>query len=263
MKQRSTNRAYPTPYRIARSAMLGITMTATSLAGMAFYSSSAYAIYCSNCSTFYQQMFQYAEEVNTSLNTAEQLKNQIQQYQNMVTQGKSLPNSIFGSTATDLQSAVSIYNRSQSLGRELQNIDTQFNDKFPGFQSYLNGTTNYTALSTQERYQHWSEQGRDNVKSALEAANLNTSSFESEDTKLASMVARSQSAVGRMQAIQAGNEIASQNVQQLQKLRDLLATQINMQGNYVALEGDRKDITEATEQKFKDQPTIRGGSKGY
>ncbi len=77
------------------------------------------------------------------------------------------------------------------------------------------------------------------------------------------MVARSQSAVGRMQAIQAGNEIASQNVQQLQKLRDLLATQINMQSNYVALEGDRKDITEATEQKFKDQPTIRGGSKGY
>lgn len=111
-------------------------------------------------------MFQYAEEINTSLNTAEQLNNQIQQYQNMVTQGKSLPNSIFGSIATDLQSVVSIYNRSQSLGRELQNIDTQFNDKFPGFQSYLNSTTNYTALTTQERYQNWSEQGRDNVKSA-------------------------------------------------------------------------------------------------
>jgi P-type conjugative transfer protein TrbJ len=263
MKQGSTKRAYPISYKIARNAMLAITMAATSLAGMAFYSSAAYAIYCSNCSTFYQQMFQYAEEVNTSLNTAEQLKKQIQQYQDMITQGKGLPSSMFGSIATDLKSVVSIYNRSQILGRDLQNIDTQFNDKFPGFQSYLNGAANYTALTTEKHYQNWSEQGRDNVRSALEAANINTSSFESEDDKLASMVARSQSAVGRMQAIQAGNEIASQNVQQLQKLRDLLATQINMQGNYMAQQGDRNDITDATEQEFKNEPTIRGGSKGY
>ncbi|EFW78994.1 P-type conjugative transfer protein TrbJ [Pseudomonas savastanoi pv. glycinea] len=33
-------------------------------------------------------MFEYAEAVNTALNTAEQLQTQIQQYQNMVTQGK-------------------------------------------------------------------------------------------------------------------------------------------------------------------------------
>ena len=31
----------------------------------------------------------------------------------------------------------------------------------------------------------------------------------------------------------------------------------------MALQGDRKDIAEATELKFKDQPTIRGSSKGY
>jgi P-type conjugative transfer protein TrbJ len=47
----------------------------------------AFAIYCSNCSTFYQQMFEYAEAVNTALNTAEQLSTQVQQYHNMVTQG--------------------------------------------------------------------------------------------------------------------------------------------------------------------------------
>jgi P-type conjugative transfer protein TrbJ len=131
MKQGSKERSNPTAYKTARSTMLAITIAATSIAGMAFYSSAAYAIYCSSCSTFYQQMFQYAEEVNTSLNTAAQLKKQIQQYQNMITQGKSLPNSMFGSIAADLKSVVS-YNRSQSLGRELQNIDTQFNDKFPG-----------------------------------------------------------------------------------------------------------------------------------
>lgn len=58
--------------------------------GVAFIAPTpAYAIYCSNCSTFYQQMFEYAEAVNTALNTAESLQAQIRQYQNMVVQGES------------------------------------------------------------------------------------------------------------------------------------------------------------------------------
>jgi len=223
----------------------------------------AYAIYCSNCSTFYQQMFEYVEQVNTALNTAEQLQTQIQQYQNMVSQGTSLPNSMFGSIAADLKNVANIYNRSQALGRQIQDMDSKFNTAFPGFESYLNQAANSVKAPNRDRYEQWSVQGRDNVKTAMKAADLNTGAFESEDAQLARMVSRSQSAVGRMQAIQAGNEIASQNVQQLQKLRDLLATQINMQGNYMAQQVDRKAAGEATEQQFEARENTRGGVKGY
>lgn len=223
----------------------------------------AYAIYCSNCSTFYQQMFGYVEQVNTALNTAEQLQTQIQQYQNMVSQGTSLPNSMFGSIAADLKNVANIYNRSQGLGRQIQDMDSKFNTAFPGFESYLNQAANLAQAPNRDRYEKWSVQGRDNVKTAMKAADLNTGAFESEDAQLARMVSRSQSAEGRMQAIQAGNEIASQNVQQLQKLRDLLATQINMQGNYMAQQVDRKAAGEATEQQFEARENTRGGVKGY
>lgn len=223
----------------------------------------AYAIYCSNCSTFYQQMFEYVEQVNTALNTAEQLQTQIQQYQNMVSQGTSLPNSMFGSIAADLKNVANIYNRSQALGRQIQDMDSKFNTVFPGFESYLNQAANSAEAPSRDRYEKWSVQGRDNVKTAMKAADLNTGAFESEDAQLARMVSRSQSAVGRMQAIQAGNEIASQNVQQLQKLRDLMATQINMQGNYMAQQVDRKAEGEATEQQFEARENTRGGVKGY
>ncbi|PRW75221.1 P-type conjugative transfer protein TrbJ [Pseudomonas fluorescens] len=243
---------------------LVLAMKSTSLS-VSFYLAPppAYAIYCSNCSTFYQQMFEYAEAVNTALNTAEQLQTQIQQYQNMVTQGTGLPSTMFGSIAADLKNVANLYTRSQSLGRQIQNMDSQFNTAFPGFRSYLNQAANSAEVPARERYQKWSEQGSDNVKTALEAANLNTSKFESEDAQLARMVARSQSGVGRMQAIQAGNEIASQNVQQLQKLRDLMATQINMQGNYMAQQGDRKAVSEAAEQQFEARKNTRGGVKDY
>lgn len=223
----------------------------------------AYAIYCLNCSTFYQQMFEYVEQVNTALNTAEQLQTQIQQYQNMVSQGTSLPNSMFGSIAADLENVVNIYNRSQALGRQIQDMDSKFNTAFPGFESYVNQAANSAEAPNLDRYEKWSVQGRDNVKTAMKAADLNTGAFESEDVQLARMVSRSQSAMGRMQAIQAGNEIASQNVQQLQKLRDLLATQINMQGNHMAQQVDRKAASEATEQQFEARENTRGGVKGY
>lgn len=247
-----------------RGATLAVAMATTSL-GVVLYMTPApaYAIYCSNCSTFYQQMFEYAEQVNTALNTAEQLQTQIQQYQNMVKQGTGLPDSMFGSIASDLESVVNIYNRSQALGRQVQNMDSQFNTVFPGFEYYLNQAANSAEVSAQDRYQKWSQQGRDNVKTAMKATNLNTSTFESENAQLDRMVARSQSAIGRMQAIQAGNEIASQNVQQLQKLRDLVATQINMQGNYMAQQGDWKAASEAAEQQFEARENTRGGVKEY
>lgn len=250
--------------KFGRGAALALAMASAGL-GVSLYMAPApaYAIYCSNCSTFYQQMYEYAEAVNTQLNTAQQLQTQIQQYQNMVTQGLSLPNSMFGSIAADLQSVVNIYTKSQALGRQIQNMDSQFNTQFPGFESYLNQAANSAAVPARDRYQKWSEQGRDNVKTAMEAANLNTGTFESEDAQLARMVSRSQSAAGRMQAIQAGNEIASQNVQQLQKLRDLVATQINMQGNYMAQQGDRTAASEAAEQQFEARKNTRGGVKGY
>ncbi|EJD3148816.1 P-type conjugative transfer protein TrbJ [Salmonella enterica] len=226
----------------------------------------AYAIYCSNCSTFYQQMMQYAEEVNTALSNAQQLQTQIQQYQNMVTQGIGLPSSMFGSVAADLRSVANIYTKSQALGRNISDMDTQFNAQFPGFQSYLNSAAASAPASNTmpDRYKTWSQQGADNVRSALEAANLNTSTFDSEDAKLNQMVARSQTAAGRMQAIQAGNEIASQNVQQLQKLRDLMATQINMQGNYMAQQQDRIAVDDALRtQRRSGVITNTGTGKEY
>lgn len=251
--------------KLLRQAAYSTKIVGAAFIAMAVYiaPAPAYAIYCSNCSTFYQQIFEYAEAVNTALNTAEQLQTQMQQYQSMITQGTGLPDSMFGSIAADLKNVMNVYDRSQALGRQIQNMDSQFNTAFPGFNSYLNQAANATESPTQDRYQTWSEQGRDNVKAALEAANLNTSTFESEGEQLDRMMTRSQSAVGRMQALQAGNEIASQNVQQLQKLRDLVATQINMQGNYLAQQGDRTAASEATEQQFEARKNTRGGVKGY
>lgn len=231
-----------------------------------FTGQNAFAIYCTNCSTFYQQMFEYAEAVNTTLNTAEQLSTQVQQYNNMLKQGTPLPNSMFGRITQDMQRVASIYNRTQSLGRNVANLDSQFNTQFPGYEAYLQKVVQSSGKGSDvmpDRYEKWSAQGFDNAKTAMQAAGMNTSTFETEDAHLERLVNRSQSSAGRMQAIQAGNEIAASNVQQLQKLRDLVATQITLQGNYIAQETERQSVSDAATEQFNKRPNTRGGAKGY
>ncbi len=245
-----------------------MTAVLTAIVGSTFMMTPkpAYAIFCANCSTFLQQMFQYAEEINTAVNTAEQLSTQIKQYQDMVQQGMSLPNSMFNQITGDLQKVADVYNNAQSLGRDISNFDSKFNDQFKGYDDYLQNLTNGSSstASMADKYKDWSKQGLDNAKTAMEAAGVNVSTMSDENAMLSQLVARSQSASGRQQAIQAGNEIAAQTVQQLQKLRDLQATQITMQGNYLAQQQERQSVDDAFREKFN-AGTVQGtgASKSY
>ncbi|EGS8100332.1 P-type conjugative transfer protein TrbJ [Salmonella enterica subsp. enterica serovar Enteritidis] len=236
----------------------------TALTG-AVYSpaANAYTVYCTNCSTMMQQGMQYAKEVETALNTAQQLQYQIQSYQNMVKQGMSLPDRLYNSVTSDLQSVANVYHDARSLGRQVSNMDTQFRQQFPGFDDYLK-KMGYASDVMPERYKSWSEEGLDNARTAMSAAGMNTGTFEEEDNMVNQMVARSQSAAGRLQAIQAGNEIAAQNVQQLQKLRDLVATQITLQGNYMAQQQERASVDDALRMQRRSAPiTNTGTDKEY
>lgn len=223
----------------------------------------AYAVYCSNCATFYQQMFEYAEAVHTTLNTAEQLKTEIQQYNDMIKQGMSLPDKLFQSVTNDIQKVVDVYHAAKTLGRNIGNIDEDFRTQFSGYEDYLK-SIGKASSSLPNRYEAWSKQGLDNARTALKAVGLNVSTFLGEDSLLNQMVSRSQNATGRLQAIQAGNEIAAQNVQQLQKLRDLVATQILLQGNFMAQYQERLSMDDAVRQQRRKGVIINNGpSKAF
>ncbi|HDV4147664.1 P-type conjugative transfer protein TrbJ [Pseudomonas aeruginosa] len=244
-------------------AALTVAIAAGMMGGTAtFYAPPAHAIYCSNCSTVWNQMMEYAKAVETSINTAKQLQQQINMYQDMVKQGLSLPNSMFQSFQNDLARLQGIYNDSRALAHSMSNLDSQFRDQFKGYDSYLKsigqGTNNMP-----DRYQNWAQSSFDNARTAMESVGMNTSMFASEDAIITTLVQRSQSAQGRLQAIQAGNEIAAQQVQQLQKLREMIATNVTLQSNYIAQQTERQGVTDAADQLFWNVKSARGGAKGY
>ena len=72
-------------------------------------------VFCTNCSTLETQASQLAKEVQTALTNASQLQTQIQQYENMITQGLTLPTTEYSQITDDLQQLQSVYEQGQSL----------------------------------------------------------------------------------------------------------------------------------------------------
>lgn len=227
------------------------------------YPTPAAAFFCSNCSTNVQQMMQYAKDVETALNTASQLQTQIDQYNQMIKQGLAFPDSVFSSIRSNLLEVSDLYENTKAIGTNVANLDEQFREQYKGYSDWLNVTGNASQVMP-DRYTQWAEEGSDNARTALKAVGTNVGTFESEDTTLSRLIKRSAGAAGQMQAIQAGNEINAQNVQQLQKLRDLIGTQITMQSNYLAQENERKAADDAFNENFRKTPVQNTDRyKGY
>jgi P-type conjugative transfer protein TrbJ len=66
-----------------------------------------------------------------------------------------------------------------------------------------------------------------------------------------------------MQAIQAGNEIAAQQVQQMQKLRQMLNDSVQSQSMWYAQNIERQAVDDAFVQTFQNGHVVRAGSKSF
>jgi len=129
---------------------------------------------------------------------------------------------------------VDLYNKGKSLAYTMQDLDDQFKSRFPGYEEYLKEiqTGNIDNLPTS--YKELAEAGFDHARLAMKAAQLNISAFDNEDRAMQKLLQLSQSARGQVQAIQISNEIAAQQMQQMQKLRQMVANQITLQSNWMA-----------------------------
>ena len=74
--------------------------------------------------------------------------------------------------------------------------------------------------------------------------------FQNENQVMAQLNAMGNNAQGRMQALQVGAQIANQQVQQMQKLRQLVMSQMNMQANYMAAEAAKDAAKQARAERF-------------
>ena len=197
-----------------------------------------------------QQVSNQITQINRQIQEYQQLVNQ---YNNMLTNTLQLPSHIWGQAETALQNLANVVQTGEALAYSMTNLDTEFRNKYQSYDDHL--LRDYDRTNFPAEYREWSDTNRDSIRSALLSANLQADQFSTENSTLQQIQALSQSSTGRLQAIQAGSLISAQQVRQIQKLRQLIMSQIQMQASAAASVQEEKDRNQAINDDYYLSPT--------
>lgn len=201
-------------------------------------------------STEVTQILNNVELVNQSAQMYQQVQNTLQQVMMEKQQLQNLiaaPVQTWGQAQQELAALADLVNKTAVLSYAGGNIDQQFKTKFPGYAKTA-GNTNFGS-----KFFDMVKVQMDGLNSALQAAGLQSSQFSNERAAIQQIQSMSAGSPGSLQALQAGNMIASQQIDQLQKLRQLYMVQMQAQNSYMAGQAQQQaDQTDAV-QTFMNQ----------
>lgn len=166
-----------------------------------------------------QEPTQWLNEAHLAAQYAQQLQQyatQLQQWQTEYRNAVNLPQQAFGPIRQDLLGIQRAVQGGNAISYAMANLDSQFTSKYTPY-GYQQPQTSF-----ESRYANWSQTSLDSTQKALDAAGVQNSQMNTEQDLLTYLETASQSADGQLKAIQVGNQIAEQQVQQMLKLRQLM-----------------------------------------
>jgi P-type conjugative transfer protein TrbJ len=192
---------------------------------------------------------------------AEQIRNQLSIYQNMLQNTARLPQQTWGQVENDLRQLQAVVRQGQGIAFSMGNADDILRQRFKAYGELKTSLAAGESFST--TYQGWSDTNRDTIAATLRAASLTSDQFATEEAAMASVRSMSGTADGQLKALQVGHQIAAQQVAQMQKLRGLVSQQITMIGTWYQSEQTDKDLAQARREKFFNAPVkpIADGQK--
>jgi P-type conjugative transfer protein TrbJ len=194
------------------------------------------------------QILNNVELINQSAQMYQQVQNTITAVQHSQQQLKNLiaaPQMVWGDVQADLQALTQLVAQGQALGYALGNVDQAFATKYPG---YSTQNRNF-----QQASRSWVQTSLDSLSAALRSAGLQSNQFASEQAAMANIQNIAAGSPGALQAAQAGVMVAGQQVQQLQKLRQLFMAQMQAQNAYMAGQAQAQSDKSETTSQFLNQ----------
>lgn len=180
----------------------------------------------------------YKTELDTMKSNMNQLNQQIAMYKNMLQNTISLPEHIWSDAMGDIIELRQIVQRTGALAQSAGDLDQYMKTTYSDYNTF---SQSRSTINYGDEYQKWSSASQSALVNSLTAANMTFDQVDSEGAFVAKLQAASQSAEGQKQALQAANQVAIEQVKQIQKLRSLVATQMQAQGEFMAKQNATED----------------------
>lgn len=204
--------------------------------------------------TLPEQIIQEATSVEQLARQAQEVQQQIQMVINQVKNLESIPEQLWASAKGDIQQLVQVAAQAQGVNYATQNTYGQFNQIYG-----QNGIPPLSASYTQS-LQNWTTDTQSQIQSMLQQYHLNASQFQTEQGALQGIENASQSATGRMQVLQAANQIAGMEVNQIQQLQQDVMAGNSAMGSYIAQKTAAEEKKQEDERAFADKNATAGFS---
>lgn len=169
----------------------------------------------------------YSQNLLSAARALEQIKNQVSSLQNeaqmLINQAKnltSLPTSMLSQIEDNFSEMKNLLGEADQLAYDVQNIDEQFNATYRDFAAG-DRTATQLVSAAQQRWQ----QSVSAFEHSLKAGAVAVDNIEGTQQQTSELVGASQSAVGVLQATQAGNQLMAVQAKQISDLTAMLAAQ--------------------------------------
>jgi len=200
------------------------------------------------------QVLNHVQLVLTYAVQANQLATQIKMLADAIKNTARNPHQIFWNIQADLNALAGVVQGGRALAYSLGNLDALWHQTYPGYGGYAR--TGYY-----NRYQNWSQTTLDTVIGAMRGAGLQGRQLNSEVGLIMNLEGQSQSADGRLLALNVVTQLADQQAQQMQKLREIMLADMQSKAAYYGtMIQQQADQTAASQNFFQYVPAAPDGS---
>ena len=161
--------------------------------------------------TFPEQIVQELTLVEQYAQQAQQLQAQFQMVYNQARNLEGIPSQMWPNVSAPLQNLVQLVGNAQGLNYAAQNTVAAVQQQY--------GTPNAPLSNYSQSLQQWTDNQDHQTAAVLQQYGLHAADFQTTQAALQSIETASQTASGRMQVLQAGNQISGLMVNQLQSLQ--------------------------------------------
>jgi P-type conjugative transfer protein TrbJ len=199
-------------------------------------------VFCVNCGTEWTQLVNYAQLASQYAKQVEQYALQLQQYQAQLQNMRLNPASVMGTEVTSLINSVgSIMQSGKAIGGTMAQIDANFANKF----------NNPLAGTFSQNFKTWTSTSQDTLGAAMRAAGLHRDAYATDTAALQALYNKTQTSQGSVAALQTLGEITVMQVQQTQKLQDLISTQNLAANTWMASQEAKQQATVDNDEAIK------------
>lgn len=187
------------------------------------------------------QLLNHAQLVMTYIKEAQIALQAIQMAQIMAREGLNLAKAPKTNITADLSTLSAILVQSQGLAGDMARMDATFRSVYAPYTP--TPITNYA-----NSYNAWSATSLNTIHGMLAAAGMQGNMLLNEQLWMAQIDAMNQTPLGRDQALQLGNQIGTQEVAQLQKLRELMIADMSSKAAVTAQQVNAQQQQQAAQQ---------------